>query len=276
MQDSKPEILTIIRSNQRRWPLTLSDFWRWKEAFYRLLIRDFLVRFKGTYLGMLWILIQPLCFLVVLSIFAKKEDFENLNISTSNYILSGLVFWFFIANGFNQGAMSLQDNRSLITQTNIKRAIIPVCAVFSKLIDLVIGIIFLFFWVGINAPHALKITSPLILLDALGVFITLISMGWIFSILCIRFKDVKYMVPFISQLMFFATPLFYVASSEKLKWVAMLNPFAYFIQGARDHLFGLNLITTQNYLLGWLLCLTLFFISGLFFKKFERNIADIM
>ncbi len=225
---------------------------------------------------MLWILIQPLCFLLVLSVFAKEEEFENLNISTSNYILSGLVFWFFIANAFNQGAMSLWDNRSLITQTNIKRAIIPVCAISSKLVDLVIGIIFLFCWVGFNSPASLKITAPLILLDATGIFITLIGLGWIFSILCVRFKDVKYMVPFISQLMFFATPLFYVASSTKLKWVVMLNPFACFILGARDHLFGLNLISSQSYLLGWVLSILIFFVSGFFFKRFEKNIADIM
>jgi lipopolysaccharide transport system permease protein len=274
--NQESEKITIIKPNSNRWPLTPGDFWRWKEAIYRLLIKDFLVRFKGTYLGFFWILIQPLCFLVVLSIFIKNEEFESINISTSNYVLSGLIFWFFITNSFNQTAMSLLDNRSLISQTNLKRAILPICAIFSKLIDLVIGIGFLLCWIMFDSIHLIKITSPLILLDILGILLTLVGLGWIFSVMCIRFKDVRHTIPFVSQLMFFATPIFYITPSINLKWVVMMNPFSYFILAVRDHLFGIDLISTQSYLVGWVLCLSLFLVGGLLFGKYEKNLADMI
>lgn len=88
MKLSRKESVTVIAPSSRLWPITPSEFWQWREAFYRLVIRDFQVRFRDTYLGYLWVIVQPLALLLVFSVFVRKEAFEGVGISSTAYILS--------------------------------------------------------------------------------------------------------------------------------------------------------------------------------------------
>ncbi|MCC7460811.1 MAG: ABC transporter permease [Proteobacteria bacterium] len=276
MQSPKSDLVTVITPSRRLWPITPSEFWHWREAFYRLVIRDFQVRFRDTYLGYLWVVVQPLALLLVFSVFIRKDAFEGIGISATTYILSGLVFWFFIVNSFNQACLSLVDNRSLVTQTNLKRALFTLSAIAAKVFDLAIGVVFLIVWVVVDRSIHISMATPLVLLDILGIFVSLIGMGWFFAALCVQFKDVRFTVPFISQLLFFATPVFYVVPDKPIKWVLFLNPFTAFILGIRDHLFGTNLISTQLYLQGWAISILFFVLGGLVFRKCEKNFADMI
>jgi lipopolysaccharide transport system permease protein len=268
--------ITVITPSKRLWPITPGEFWEWREAFYRLVIRDFQVRFRDTYLGYLWVIIQPMALMLVFSVFIRKDAFEGLGISSTNYILSGLVFWFFIVNSFNQACISLVDNRPLITQTSIKRSIITLSAIVAKIFDLIIGGIFLTIWILLDSSVTISVFAPLVFIDIIGIFITLIGLGWFFAALCVQFKDVRYIVPFISQLLFFATPVFYVVPDKPIKWILFLNPFTAFILGIRDHIFGTNLISTDQYLQGWGLCFAFFIFGGLVFRHCEKNFADMI
>ena len=276
MQSPKSDSITVITPSQRLWPMTPAEFWQWREAFYRLVIRDFQVRFRDTYLGYLWVIIQPLALMLVFSVFIRKDAFEGVGISSTNYILSGLVFWFFIVNSFNQACLSLVDNRSLVMQTNLKRALFTLSAIAAKIFDLIIGVLFLLVWILVNSPGSFSAKSPLILLDIVGIFISLIGLGWFFAALCVQFKDVRFTIPFISQLLFFATPVFYVVPDKPIRWVLFLNPFTSFILGIRDHLFGTNLIPTELYLQGWAISLMFFVLGGLVFRRCEKNFADMI
>lgn len=276
MKLSRKESVTVIAPSSRLWPITPSEFWQWREAFYRLVIRDFQVRFRDTYLGYLWVIVQPLALLLVFSVFVRKEAFEGVGISSTAYILSGLVFWFFIVNSFNQACLSLVDNRTLVTQTNLKRSLFTLSAIGSKIFDLAIGVVFLMVWVMMDRSIHISVTSPLVLLDILGIFISLIGLGWFFSALCVQFKDVRFTIPFVSQLLFFATPIFYLVPEKPIKWVLFFNPFTAMILGVRDHMFGTNLISTQLYLQGWGVSILFFILGGLVFRKIEKNIADMI
>lgn len=276
MHSHNSDSVTVITPSKRLWPITPAELWDWREAFYRLVIRDFQVRFRDTYLGYLWVIIQPLALMLVFSVFIRKDAFEGLGISSTNYILSGLVFWFFIVNSFNQACLSLVDNRSLITQTNLKRALFTLSAIAAKVFDLIIGMIFLAVWILVDSAGSFTITTPLVLIDILGIFISLIGLGWFFAALCVQFKDIRFTVPFISQLLFFATPVFYVIPDKPIKWVLFLNPFTSFILGIRDHIFGTNLISTTQYLQGWGLSILFFILGGLVFRRCEKNFADMI
>lgn len=273
---SNNDSITVITPSKSPWPITPSEFWRWREAFYRMVIRDYQVRFRDTYLGYVWVILQPLALLLVISTFIRKEPFEGLGISATNYVLSGLVFWFFIVNSFGQACLSLVDNRSLITQTKLKRAIIPLSSIVAKIFDLLIGILFLSVWILVDRSVSISPWAPMVLVDILGIFISLIGLSWFFSALCVQFKDIRYTISFISQVMFFATPIFYVVPEVSYKWVIYLNPFTTYILGIRDHIFGTSLINPEMYCRGFGLSILIFLIGGLVFRQCEKSFADMI
>jgi lipopolysaccharide transport system permease protein len=276
MSNPNLDVVTVIKPNSSLWPFTPKEFWRWRGAFYRLLLKDFQVRFRDTYLGYVWVILQPLITLAILSVLVHSRNFSPPGISSSLYVLSGLIFWFFIVNGFNHGCLSLINNAPLITQTNVKRVLFPLSAVTSKLFDLLIGIILLAFWILIDSRSAIHITSVFLVVDILGIFLTLMGLTMFFSAMSVQFKDLRHVIPFLSQMLFFVTPIFYLPPEGLMKWMVVCNPFTAFIMGIRDHIFGTSFISTTEYLSGFTASLIIFMVGGFVFKKCERNFADII
>lgn len=269
--------ITVIQPNSTIWPLSLADLWKWREAFYRLILKEFQVRFQETYLGFIWVLLQPLLALAIfMVVLAGQQNLGTSDIPYSVYLLSGLIFWTFISNGFVQGGSSLYDNQRLIIQTNLKRSLIPLSVITSKLIDLTIGICFLLVWIAFDPRVSLSLRFFMLPLDIFGMFIALVGISFFFSALCINYKDIRYTMPFLAQVLFFATPILYVMPATKASWILYANPFTIFVLSVRDHLFGSHFVNTLDYLLGFVLVSIIFVIGGAVFRKFESSFADII
>ncbi len=277
MQNPNLDSITVVEPNSSLWPLTPKDFWKWREAFYRLICKEFQVRFRGTYLGYLWIILQPMMFLGVFSIvLSGNKNLGPADVPYSVYMLSGLVFWTFISNGFVQGSTSLLDSRALIIQTNLKRALIPLSILCSKLLDLFFGVLFLMIWIAFDARVSISPQVCLLLVDILGIVLVLTGMTFAFSALCIEFKDIRYIVPFLAQVLFFATPIFYAMPDSPKAWLLYLNPFTVFMLSVRDHVLGTNFVGSSEYASGFAIAVMIFFVGGMIFKKFEKNFADVI
>ncbi len=271
------DVVTVIEPNSSIWPLTPKEFWKWREAFHQLILKEFQVRFRDTYLGFAWVILQPLIVLGIFSVVLYgNTSFSSDQLPYSVYMLSGLVFWTFISNGFIQSSLSLLENRGLIVQTNLKRSLIPLSILSSKLIDLAVGIVFLLVWIACDTRVSLDSSSCLVLVDIFGMLLALIGITFAFSALCIQFKDIRYIIPFLAQVLFFATPILYTVPASPYTWMLYLNPFTTFVLSIRDHLFGTNYVTIQQYMLAYGFVSCLFVIGGVIFRKFERTIADVI
>lgn len=269
------DVITVIEPNSSIWPLTPREFWQWREAFVRLTLKEYQIRFRETYLGFIWVLLQPVIALVLFSVVLfKKANLGPTELPYTVYIFSGLIFWIYITNGFTQGSISLIESRSLIIQTNLKRVLIPLAMLTSKFMDLLIGALLLCIWIVFDSRVSMHPQSILVLLDILGIFITLAGVIFMTSSLCVEFKDIQYIVPFVGQILFFCTPIVYYLPPPDNFWMLMINPFAVFILAARDHFFGTHFVTLNQYCFGFIISFLIFILGGLIFRKFERKFAD--
>lgn len=253
------------------------EFWRYRELLYFLTWRDVKVRYKQTAIGVLWAILQPALTTAIFTvIFTQFARFDSLQIPYPLFALSGLLVWLFVNNSINTASNSLINNTNLVTKVYFPRLIVPISATLAGLIDLALGFFILaglmiYYGAGLSWQIAL---APLFL--ALAILLTL-SFGTLFSALNVRFRDVKFALPFALQIWMFVSPVFYPSGvlSEKWRVVFALNPLTGILEGFRAALFGgkfdwlaigLSAIST--------LALAVF--SIFVFKRMEDDFADVI
>jgi len=269
----------IIIKPQRGWiPLNISELWRYRELLYFFTWRDMKVRYKQTALGALWAIIQPFFTMVIFSLFfgrLAKMPSDGIPYPIFTYV--ALIPWTFFAYGLTQSSNSLIGNSNLITKVYFPRLMVPLSSVFSGLIDFAISfsvLIIMMFYYHLF-PSIQILWLPAFLLLAL---ITALGVGLWLSALNVKFRDIRYAIPFLTQFWLFATPVAYPASllSEPWKTIYGLNPMVGVVEGFRWILLNstnppgtLVLISTA--------VATLLLISGLYyFKRMEKSFADLV
>jgi len=256
---------------------TVSDIWAYRELLYFFIWRDIKVRYKQTLLGAGWAIIQPLMTTVVFTIFfghLAKVPSDGLPYPV--FSLMALVPWTYFASALAGCSTSLSGYQHIISKVYFPRLIIPIGAVIAPLVDFAIGFVILIgfmVWYRIT-PGPSIVWLPALMLLALA---TAASVGVWLAALNVRYRDVRYVVPFVVQLWMFATPVAYPASLVPSRWRAVygLNPMAGVIEGFRWALAGgpaPGVITVVS------AAVVVVLIAGgaIYFRRLEGTFADVI
>jgi lipopolysaccharide transport system permease protein len=270
---------TLRIEASRGWiPLRLGELWEYRELLYFLVWRDIKVRYKQTALGAIWAIIQPFTTMVVFSIFfGRLAKIPSDNIPYPIFCYAALVPWTFFANGLTQSSESLVGNANLIRKVYFPRLTIPVAAVLSGIVDFGLAFVVLLgmmFYYGI-VPTANVVWLPLFLLLAL---VCSLGIGLWLSALNLKYRDVRHVVPFLTQIWLFVTPIAYPSTLLPARWqlVYGLNPMAGVVRGFRWALLGTTTAPGPIILVSSLASL-LILVGGVFyFRRMERTFADLV
>jgi lipopolysaccharide transport system permease protein len=273
----------VIRPKHGLVPLDLRELWRYRELFWFLAWRDILVRYKQTYLGIAWALLQPLLLMVVFTIiFGKLGRFQSKDAAYEVMTLAGLVPWLFFANAMSSSSSSLVASSNMISKIYFPRLIIPASAVLSGLVDFAIALAILFVMM---AGYGAAFTAHLLLLPLFFAvaFLAALAVGLWLSALNVRYRDVKYIVPFLVQTGLYASPVAFMSSivAEKLgeRWFFWysLNPMVGVIDGFRWCVLGQQFEPHwAGFAVSVAVILLLLVTGAFYFRSAERTFADVI
>lgn len=257
--------------------LQLRELWAYRELLYFLVWRDIKVRYKQTILGASWAIIQPVFNMVVFTLFFKRVfDMQN-GIPYEVFTLAALVPWTLFENGLNQSATSLVGNANLIKKVYFPRLAVPISTVLSGIVDFCLAFLVLLavmLWFRIT-PTINIIFLPLFILLAL---LTSLGVGLWLSALNVQFRDIRYTIPFLARLWFFATPIVYPSAtlSEPWRTIYGLNPMVGVVDGFRWALLGRGApawgMVSVSVVAAFMILLT----GALYFRRMEKNFADVV
>jgi lipopolysaccharide transport system permease protein len=273
-----PVPTTIIEPSSGWVGLQLGQVWRYRELLYFLVWRDVKVRYKQTSLGVAWVVLQPLATTLILTvIFGSLAKLPSNNLPYAVFALAGLVPWNYFSASLSRGANSLIGSANLISKIYFPRLIIPIAAVLSGLLDavVVLGLMFaLMFFYGI-VPSSTIVALPFFLLLAVAAALS-ISL-WL-AALNVHYRDVSYLVPFLTQFWLYATPVVYPLNLVPERWRGLysLNPMVGVVEGFRAALFG-STETPWRFVAVSVVTVTVLLVGGLlFFRRTEKTFADVV
>ncbi|HEY1803091.1 MAG TPA: ABC transporter permease [Terracidiphilus sp.] len=274
-----PQVGTvIIRGEDSSWSLQPRELWRHRELLYFLTWRDIKVRYKQTVLGLAWAVIQPLAIALTLSLFLGnlvRVPSEGLPYPLFAY--SAMVIWQLFANALTESSNSLLANERLITKVYFPRLIAPLSSVLASLIDFAISLLVLAFFLIYYriVPTERIVTLPLVAL--LAVLIAL-GVGLWLAALNVKYRDVRYVVGFLVQFWFLASPIAYPASVVPERWRVWygLNPMVGVVEGFRWTLRGTGAAPLS--LLAISACVAMAILIGgtYYFRRTEDTFADFI
>jgi lipopolysaccharide transport system permease protein len=272
-----PQVTHIAPARRIRLP-DLRELYRYRELLYLLTWRDITVRYKQTVMGAAWAILQPVLATVIFSVFfGHIGKIPSEGVPYPVFALAGLVPWTFFSNGLILGSNSLVANVSFITKVYFPRVLVPVCTILAGLLDLMIVFVVLagvMAWYGIT-PGWSALWIPFLVLVA--VLATCGVSTWL-AALNVRYRDVRFVVPFLAQLWLFATPVVYPASLVSSKWQLLmgLNPMAGVVEGFRAALLPTHFNPVPIVLISSLSATVIFAGGILYFYRAERTFADVI
>ena len=255
------------------------DLWDYHELFYFLSWRDILVRYKQTVIGIAWSVIRPLLTMMVLTVvFGKLAKLPSDGVPYTILVFSAMLPWQFFAGSLSESSMSLINNANLISKVYFPRIIVPASAVIVNLVEFFISfVILILLMLSYRViPTWRMITLPLFILIAIAVSL---GTGLWFASLNVKYRDFRYIIPFVVQFGLYVSPVGFSSSIVPGKWRLLysLNPMVGVIDGFRWAVLGTR---GPFYGPGFLISLILVFlilISGIwYFRKTERTFADVI
>lgn len=268
--------ITRIEPSSGWISLHLGELWQSRELLYFLVWRDIKVRYKQTVLGAGWAIVQPLFTMVVFSLFfGRLAKVPSDGIPYPVFSFTALVPWTYFAFGLNQSAESLVSSGNLLRKIYFPRLAIPVSAVVAGIVDFTLAfamlLIMMLHYGIVPGPHAFYL--PLFLLLAIT---TSLGAGLWLSALNVMFRDVRYTMPFLTQLWMFSTPIAYPSSllAEPWRTIYGLNPMAGVIEGFRWALLSTKTAPGPMLIVSALVSLALLVSGAFYFKRTERTFAD--
>jgi lipopolysaccharide transport system permease protein len=272
--------VTAIRIQPTRgWTsLGLRELWQYRELLLFFVWRDIKVRYKQTVLGLLWAIIQPFFTMVIFSLFfGRLAQMPSDGVPYPIFSYAALVPWTFFANALTQASNSLVAGANMLKKIYFPRLTMPVATVLAGIVDFVLAFLVLLAmmaYFGI-APTANVIWLPFFLLLAL---VTSLGVGLWLSAMNVQFRDVRYIVPFLTQAWLFATPIAYPSSLLPEFWRPFygLNPMVGVVEGFRWALLGSGEAPGSMVLLSALVALVLFVSGAFYFRRMEKSFADVV
>lgn len=257
--------------------LNLQTLWEYRELIYFLALRDIKIRYKQTLLGIAWVLLQPIITTVIFTaIFLRLGQIQNSVVPYSLFTFSGFTLWTFVSAAISNSSNSLINHSVLITKVYFPRLVIPISAVGATLVDLALGLVSLFVAMLV---YRVSLTWQILLIPVLILPTLFLSLGFgIFTAaLNVKYRDVKYILPFILQLLLFASPVFYSLSmlSEGTTWMWQFNPLTGILENFRALLFG-QAFDWFSFVYSTAFSLVVFFLAIYIFHRMEDNFADVI
>ncbi|MCM3871764.1 MAG: ABC transporter permease [Pyrinomonadaceae bacterium] len=271
------EPLTVIEPSGTWNAINLRELWTYRELLYFLIWRDVKIRYKQTVLGAAWAIIQPLFTMLVFTlIFSRVAGISSEGIPYPLFAYAGLLPWIFFANAVTTSGNSLVVSANLITKVYFPRLLIPAAAVGAGVVDFAVAFVML---IPLMIYYHATLTLSVFLLPipiVLTVLLTLAVGIWL-SALNVKYRDVRFAVPFMMQFWMFLSPVAYPSSALPQRWQLLysLNPAVGIIEGFRASLLGQPLKWT-NMGISTFVTLGLLLYASLLFRKMEKKFADII
>jgi lipopolysaccharide transport system permease protein len=256
----------------------LVDFWRYRELLYFLAWRDVKVRYKQAALGASWAIIQPLFTMIIFTLFfGRIAGIPSDGIPYPLFSFCALVPWTYFSTTLGLAGNSLIANAPLVTKVYFPRALLPAATVLSGLVDFLVGGSFLALMMMYYhvKPGWSLLLAPFFVL---GMVLLAFSVSMFLAALNVRYRDVKYALPFIIQVWLFVTPIIYPATflPAKIKRFLALNPMAGLLEGFRSSLFTTRRMDWSLVAASVAMTIVLLVIGAIYFRKTERTFADIV
>jgi len=270
--------VTVIRPKRLFHLSDLREIWNYRELLYFFSWRDLKVRYKQTVIGVLWSVLQPFITMIVFSFFfGQLVKVPSDGVPYPIFVYTGLLFWQFFSDSLGETSNSMVTNRAIVAKVYFPRLLLPISSVITKFVDFAISAVIL---VGLMVyygftPHldGLLILPLLLLLT----FLASIGLGLLLAAVNVKYRDVRYALPFVIQILLFVTPVIYPASiAGKYSTILALNPMMGVIQSARAALLGTTPINWMLILTSAITGIILLAIGLTYFKKTERYFADII
>ena len=279
-EHSDSETLSITRVEPTKgWvSLKLLELWEYRELLYFLIWRDIKVRYKQTVLGASWAIIQPFITMVVFSLFfGKLAKVPSDGIPYPIFCFAALVPWSFFANGLNQASNSLVGNVNLIKKVYFPRMAMPIASVLGGFVDFVLAfaiLIGMIFYYGM-VPTINVIWLPFFLMLA---FITSLGASLWLSAMYVQFRDVRHIIPFLTQIWLFATPIAYPSSLLSDPWRTLygINPMTGVVEGFRWALLGAHTAPGPIIIVSSFAAMGLLISGAFYFRRMEKTFADVV
>jgi lipopolysaccharide transport system permease protein len=254
------------------------DLWRYRELFYFLAWRDILVRYKQTVIGVAWGVLRPLLTVMVLTfVFGRMGKMVPEDYPAPLFIFCGMLPWMFFATAFAESGNSLVSNSGMISKVYFPRLVVPVSSVITSFVDFLISAVIMscfMFYYGF-VPSASILLLPLFVILA---FATAFGGGLWISALMVRYRDFKYIVPFVVQLGLYISPVAYDVSRVPEQWRLLysMNPMVGVISGFRWAILGHPNVYPPSIYIS-VAAVSLIIVSGIwYFRKTERTFADVI
>src|ERR1044071_1799219 len=271
------EPLVVIQPS-RSWKLvSFKDLWAYRDLLFFLTWRDVKVRSQQTGPGAEWAILQPLFMMVIFTIFfGRLAGVDSGGIPYPLFALAGLVPWTFFSNAITASGNSLVGSAHLITKVYFPRLIVPAAAMLAGLVDFLLAFLLLCL---LMVYYRVTITVQILFLPVLVLLTALFSLGvgtWM-SALNVKYRDVRFALPFLIQLWLFVSSVILPSTSvpQKWRWLLMLNPMSGIIEGYRAALFGLPFDWPALGVASALTIVVLLY-AIYAFGRVERSFADII
>jgi len=280
------EEVIYLRPSHGWSALNLRDLWRYRELIYFLIWRDIKVRYKQTALGAAWAIIQPFFTMIVFTIFfGRLAGVPSEGVPYPIFSYTALLPWGLFTKALSDAGRAMISNRAMITKVYFPRLVIPIASVLSGLVDFSIAFIVLigmiFYYNNVPGEYDPITVTPAILtlpLFILLALVTALGVGLWLSALNVKYRDINYIMPFLTQFWLFITPVAYPASMvpEEWRWLYALNPMTGVVEGFRWALLGTSSSPDPMLAISTAISILLL-ISGLFyFRRMERTFADMV
>ena len=251
------------------------DLWAHRELLYFLVWRDILVKYKQTILGLGWVLIRPLLTMIIFTVvFGKIANLSSGNTPYALLVFTGLLPWTFFSNAVSETSNSLLANSNLLAKVYFPRLIVPVSTVLACLVDFLVSFILLFLlmiWYGV-AP-----TPKILLLPLFIVILATLTFGFglLFSVVTVKYRDFRHIIPFLLQLGVYVSPVGYSISlvPEKWRFIYYLNPMVGIIDCCRWAILG-DPLYMPGLIYTFIMAIALIGIGIIYFRNNELRFAD--
>lgn len=272
------KVITRIRPSRGWRFLDFGELWAYRELLFFLSLRDIKVRYKQTILGIAWAVLQPVLVMVVFSVFfGRLAGVPSEDRAYPIFTLTGLVPWFFFSNALSMSANSVVQSAGLITKVYFPKILVPVASVSAGVIDLALSFCVLLAMIPFFSSFAPSWRLLMLPGFTLLLFFSAAGVGIWFAALNVKFRDIRYVLPFMTQIWLFVSPIAYPSSllSEPWRTVYAANPLVGVVEGFRWALLGTSL-PGQVAVVSAVSALLLFVSSLLYFAKVQETFADLV
>lgn len=273
-----PLMHTVIKARRGLAQLNLAEVWQYRELLGFLAWRDIVVRYKQTTIGLLWAFIRPFLTMVIFTVvFGRIAKLPSDGVPYAVFAFTALLPWQFFATAFAETASSVVGNSYMISKIYFPRLIMPMASVAVGIIDFLVSFVILIaIMIGYHTPISARVAAlPLFFLLCI---VFTIGLGLWTAALYVRYRDMRHLIPFLTQFGMYVSPVAYSSASVPAKWrfLYSLNPMTAVIDGFRWSLLGTTQLYLPGIVAGTVTSIFMLIVGVYYFKQTERVFADVM